>query len=351
MDFLTLKQKEINNLLNLKSSYLGLNKFNSSVVDYKSEFEVLDWTLKDKVKRLKLFVSPEVEQKKVLGFALLLSSFEDRTVEIIDITEKEVELIFSFAVKSIKSLKENKTHYAEIQDTFFPLGVIEDKTIEDGLVFTDENADEFSVVGIDFYGEQCNHSFRARNKETYCVLPASEVLISGPESFTKTIVNNIVSTALDRADKWKFYGLDSELSSKYQLDFYDETEVVKSTLRKLKKELQSRYELLDNLGNNNLSDVPEEMFEILDLRNVLLLINNVDKIELDQEDKDIIKDILRLGRAAKVSVVLISENEDDFLSKLGVSPKNVSKIIKCLDEETYSFSTHNAPEVVVRNFK
>ena len=351
MDFLTLKQKEINNLLNLKSSYLGLNNFNSSVVDYKSEFEVLEWTLKDKVKRLKLFVSPEVEQKKVLGFALLLSSFEDRTVEIINITDKEVELIFSSAVKDINSLKENKTYYAEIQDTFFPLGVIEDKVIQDGLVFTDENADEFSVVGIDFYGDQYNYSFRNRNKETYCVLPASEVLISGPESFTKIIVNNIVSTALDRADKWKLYGLDSELSSKYQLDFYDETEVVKSTLRKLKKELQSRYELLDNLGNNNLSDVPEEMFEILDLRNVLLLINNVDKIELDQESKDIIKDILRLGRAAKVSVVLISENEDDFLSKLGVSPKNVSKIIKCLDEETYSFSTHNAPEVIARNFK
>ena len=351
MDFLTLKQKEINNLLNLKSSYLGLNNFNSSVVDYKSEFEVLEWTLKDKVKRLKLFVSPEVEQKKVLGFALLLSSFEDRTVEIINITDKEVELIFSSAVKDINSLKENKTYYAEIQDTFFPLGVIEDKVIQDGLVFTDENADEFSVVGIDFYGDQYNYSFRNRNKETYCVLPASEVLISGPESFTKIIVNNIVSTALDRADKWKLYGLDSELSSKYQLDFYDETEVVKSTLRKLKKELQSRYELLDNLGNNNLSDVPEEMFDILDLRNVLLLINNVDKIELDQEDKDIIKDILRLGRAAKISMVLISENEDDFLSKLGVSPKNVSKIIKCLDEETYSFSTHNAPEVVARNFK
>lgn len=351
MDFLTLKQKEINNLLNLKSSYLGLNNFNSSVVDYKSEFEVLEWTLKDKVKRLKLFVSPEVEQKKVLGFALLLSSFEDRTVEIINITDKEVELIFSSAVKDINSLKENKTYYAEIQDTFFPLGVIEDKVIQDGLVFTDENADEFSVVVIDFYGDQYNYSFRNRNKETYCVLPASEVLISGPESFTKIIVNNIVSTALDRADKWKLYGLDSELSSKYQLDFYDETEVVKSTLRKLKKELQSRYELLDNLGNNNLSDVPEEMFEILDLRNVLLLINNVDKIELDQESKDIIKDILRLGRAAKVSVVLISENEDDFLSKLGASPKNVSKIIKCLDEETYSFSTHNAPEVIARNFK
>ena len=96
MDFLTLKQKEINNLLNLKSSYLGLNNFNSSVVDYKREFEVLEWTLKDKVKRLKLFVSPEVEQKKVLGFALLLSSFEDRTVEIINITDKEVELIFFF---------------------------------------------------------------------------------------------------------------------------------------------------------------------------------------------------------------------------------------------------------------
>lgn len=351
MDFLTLKQKEINNLLNLKSSYLGLNNFNSSVVDYKSEFEVLEWTLKDKVKRLKLFVSPEVEQKKVLGFALLLSSFEDRTVEIIDITEKEVELIFSSAVKNINSLKENKTHYAEIQDTFFPLGVIEDKTIQDGLVFTDENADEFSVVGIDFYGDQYRHSFLDRNKETYCVLPASDVLISGPESFTKTIVNNIVSTALDRADKWKFYGLDSEISSKYNLDFYDEPEVIKTTLRKVKKELQSRYELLDNLGNNNLSDVPEEMFDILDLRNVLLLINNVDKIEVSQEDKDIIKDILRLGRAAKVSVVLISENEDDFLSKLGVSSKNVSKIIKCLDEETYSFSTHNAPEVIARNFK
>lgn len=351
MDFLTLKQKEINNLLNLKSSYLGLNNFNSSVVDYKNEFEVLEWTLKDKVKRLKLFVSPEVEQKKVLGFTLLLSSFEDRTVEIIDIKEKEVELIFSSAVKNINSLKENKTHYAEIQDTFFPLGVIEDKTIQDGLVFTDENADEFSVVGIDFYGDQYNHSFRNRNKETYCVLPASEVLISGPESFTKTIANNIVSTVLDRADKWKFYGLDSELSSKYNLDFYDEPEVIKTTLRKVKKELQSRYELLDSLGNNNLSDVPEEMFEILDLRNVLLLINNVDKIEVSQEDKDIIKDILRLGRAAKISMVLISENEDDFLSKLGVSPKNVSKIIKCLDEETYSFSTHNAPEVVARNFK
>ena len=93
------------------------------------------------------------------------------------------------------------------------------------------------------------------------------------------------------------------------------------------------------------------MFEILDLRNVLLLINNVDKIEVDQEDKDIIKDILRLGRVAKVSVVLISENEDDFSSKLGVLPKNVSKIIKCLDEDTYAFSTHNAPEVVARNFK
>lgn len=220
MDFLTLKQKEINNLLNLKSSYLGLNNFNSSVVDYKSEFEVLEWTLKDKVKKLKLFVSPEVEQKKVLGFALLLSSFEDRTVEIIDITEKEVEIIFSSAVKDINSLKENKTHYAEIQDTFFPLGVIEDKTIEDGLVFTDENADEFSVIGIDFYGKQYEHSFKNRKKETSCILPTSEVLISGPESFTKTIVNNIVSTALDRADKWKLYGLDSELSSKYQLDFY-----------------------------------------------------------------------------------------------------------------------------------
>ena len=351
MDFLTLKQKEINNLLNLKSSYLGLNNFNSSVVDYKSEFEVLDWTLKDKVKRLKLFVSPEVEQKKVLGFALLLSSFEDRTVEIIDITEKEVELIFSSVVKNIKSLKENKTHYAEIQDTFFPLGVIEDKTIQDGLVFTDENADEFSVVGIDFYGDQYNHSFRDRNKETYCVLPASDVLISGPESFTKTIVNNIITTILNRADKWKFYGLDSKTYSKYHLDFYDEPEVVKETLRKVKKELESRYELLENLGVNNLSDVPEEMFNILDLRNVLLLINNVDKIEVDQESKDIIKDIVRLGRAAKVSIVLISENEDSFLSKLEISNKNVSKIIKCLDEETYSFSTHNAPTVVARNFK
>lgn len=351
MDFLTLKQKEINNLLNLKSSYLGLNNFNSSVVDYKSEFEVLDWTLKDKVKRLKLFVSPEVEQKKVLGFALLLSSFEDRTVEIIDITEKEVELIFSSAVKSIKSLKENKAYNTEVQDTFFPLGIIEDKTIEDGLVFTDENADEFSVIGIDFYGKQYEHSFKNRKKETSCILPTSEVFISGPESYTKTIVNNIVSTVLDRADKWKFYGLDSETSSKYHLDFYDETEVVKSTLRKVKKELQSRYELLDNLGNNNLSDVPEEMFEILDLRNVLLLINNVDKIELDQESKDIIKDILRLGRAAKVSIVLVAENEEDFTSKLGITRRNVSQVINCLDEETYSFSTHNAPEVVVRNFK
>ena len=346
-----MKQKEINNLLNLKSSYLGLNNFNSSVVDYKSEFEVLEWTLKDKVKRLKLFVSPEVEQKKVLGFALLLSSFEDRTVEIIDITEKEVELIFSSAVKSIKSLKENKTQYAEIQDTFFPLGVIEDKTIEDGLVFTDENADEFSVIGIDFYGKQYEHSFKNRKKETSCILPTSEVLISGPESFTKTIVNNIVSTVLDRADKWKFYGLDSETSSKYHLDFYDEPEVFKETLRKVKKELQSRYELLENLGNNNLSDLPTEMFEILDLRNVLLLINNVDKIEVDQESKDIIKDIARLGRVAKVSVVLISENEDDFLSKLGITRRNVSQVINCLDEETFSFTAHDAPTIVARNFK
>ena len=351
MDFLTLKQKEINNLLNLKSSYLGLNNFNSSVVDYKSEFEVLEWTLKDKVKKIKLFVSPEVEQKKVLGFTLLLSSFEDRTVEIIDITEKEVELIFSSAVKNIKSLKENKTYNTEIQDTFFPLGVIEDKTIQDGLVFTDENADEFSVVGIDFYGDQYNHSFRDRNKETYCVLPASEVLISGPESFTKTIVNNIVSTVLDRADKWKFYGLDSEISSKYNLDFYDEPEVIKTTLRKVKKELQSRYELLENLGNNNLSDLPTEMFEILDLRNVLLLINNVDKIEVSQEDKEIIKDILRLGRAAKVSIVLVAENEEDFTSKLEITRRNVSQVINCLDEETFSFTAHDAPTVVARNFK
>lgn len=351
MDFLTLKQKEINNLLNLKSSYLGLNNFNSSVVDYKSEFEVLEWTLKDKIKRLKLFVSPEVEQKKVLGFALLLSSFEDRTVEIIDITEKEVELIFSSAVKNINSLKENKTHYAEIQDTFFPLGIIEDKTIEDGLVFTDENADEFSVIGIDFYGKQYEHSFKNRKKETSCILPTSEVLISGPESYTKTIVNNIVSTVLDRADKWKFYGLDSETSSKYHLDFYDEPEVFKETLRKVKKELQSRYELLENLGNNNLSDVPEEMFEILDLRNVLLLINNVDKIEVDQEDKDIIKDILRLGRAAKVSIVLVAENEEDFTSKLGITRRNVSQVINCLDEETFSFTAHDAPTLIARNFK
>lgn len=351
MDFLTLKQKEINNLLNLKSSYLGLNNFNSSVVDYKSEFEVLEWTLKDKVKRLKLFVSPELEQKKVLGFALLLSSFEDRTVEIIDITEKEVELIFSSAVKNIKSLKENKTHYAEIQDTFFPLGVIEDKTIEDGLVFTDENADEFSVIGIDFYGKQYEHSFKNRKKETSCILPTSEVLISGPESFTKTIVNNIVSTVLDRADKWKFYGLDSETSSKYHLDFYDEPEVFKETLRKVKKELESRYELLENLGNNNLSDVPQEMFELLDLRNVLLLINNVDKVEVDQEDKDIIKDILRLGRAAKVSIVLVAENEEDFTSKLGITRRNVSQVINCLDEETFSFTSHDAPTLVARNFK
>ena len=351
MDFLTLKQKEINNLLNLKSSYLGLNNFNSSVVDYKSEFEVLDWTLKDKVKRLKLFVSPEVEQKKVLGFALLLSSFEDRTVEIIDITEKEVELIFSSAVKSIKSLKENKAYNTEVKDTFFPLGVIEDKTIQDGLVFTDENADEFSVVEIDFYGDQYNYSFRNRNKETYCILPASEVLISGSKSFTKTIVNNIVSTALDRADKWKLYGLDSELSSKYQLDFYDEPEVFKETLRKVKKELQSRYELLENLGNNNLSDLPTEMFEILDLRNVLLLINNVDKIEVSQEDKEIIKDILRLGRVAKVSIVLVAENEEDFTSKLGITRRNVSQVINCLDEETFSFTAHDASTVVARNFK
>lgn len=351
MDFLTLKQKEINNLLNLKSSYLGLNNFNSSVVDYKSEFEVLDWTLKDKVKRLKLFVSPEVEQKKVLGFALLLSSFEDRTVEIIDITEKEVELIFSSSVKSIKSLKENKAYNTEVKDTFFPLGVIEDKTIQDGLVFTDENADEFSVVGIDFYGDQYNYSFRNRNKETYCILPASEVLISGSKSFTKTIVNNIVSTALDRADKWKLYGLDSELSSKYQLDFYDEPEVFKETLRKVKKELQSRYELLENLGNNNLSDLPTEMFEILDLRNVLLLINNVDKIEVSQEDKEIIKDILRLGRVAKVSIVLVAENEEDFTSKLGITRRNVSQVINCLDEETFSFTAHDASTVVARNFK
>ena len=351
MDFLTLKQKEINNLLNLKSSYLGLNNFNSSVVDYKSEFEVLDWTLKDKVKRLKLFVSPEVEQKKVLGFALLLSSFEDRTVEIIDITEKEVELIFSSAVKSIKSLKENKAYNTEVQDTFFPLGVIEDKTIQDGLVFTDENADEFSVVGIDFYGDQYNYSFRNRNKETSCILPTSEVLISGPESFTKTIVNNIVSTVLDRADKWKFYGLDSETSSKYHLDFYDEPEVFKETLRKVKKELESRYELLENLGNNNLSDVPQEMFELLDLRNVLLLINNVDKIEVDQEDKEIIKDILRLGRVAKVSIVLVAENEEDFTSKLGITRRNVSQVINCLDEETFSFTAHDASTLVARNFK
>ena len=351
MDFLTLKQKEINNLLNLKSSYLGLNNFNSSVVDYKSEFEVLEWTLKDKVKKLKLFVSPEVEQKKVLGFALLLSSFEDRTVEIIDITEKEVELIFSSAVKDINSLKENKTYYAEIQDTFFPLGVIEDKTIEDGLVFTDENADEFSVIGIDFYGKQYEHSFKNRKKETSCILPTSEVLISGPESFTKTIVNNIVSTVLDRADKWKFYGLDSETSSKYHLDFYDEPEVFKETLRKVKKELESRYELLENLGNNNLSDLPQEMFEILDLRNVLLLINNVDKIEVSQEDKEIIKDILRLGRAAKVSIVLVAENEEDFTSKLGITRRNVSQVINCLDEETFSFTAHDAPTLIARNFK
>ena len=141
------------------------------------------------------------------------------------------------------------------------------------------------------------------------------------------------------------------MSSKYQLDFYDEPEVFKETLRKVKKELQSRYELLENLGNNNLSDLPTEMFEILDLRNVLLLINNVDKIEVSQEDKDIIKDILRLGRAAKVSIVLVAENEEDFTSKLGITRRNVSQVINCLDEETFSFTAHDAPTVVARNFK
>lgn len=262
-----------------------------------------------------------------------------------------MNLFFSSAVKDINSLKENKTYYAEIQDTFFPLGVIEDKTIEDGLVFTDENADEFSVIGIDFYGKQYEHSFKNRKKETSCILPTSEVFISGSESYTKTIVNNIVSTVLDRADKWKFYGLDSEISSKYHLDFYDEPEVFKETLRKVKKELQSRYELLENLGNNNLSDVPQEMFELLDLRNVLLLINNVDKIEVDQEDQEIIKDILRLGRAAKVSIVLVAENEEDFTSKLGITRRNVSQVINCLDEETFSFTAHDTPTLVARNFK
>ena len=80
MDFYTLKQKEINNLLNLKGSCLGLNNLTSSVLDYKDEFRILEWTTKDKVKRLNVFTSSN-NQEKLLKFAVLLSAFEDRAVE------------------------------------------------------------------------------------------------------------------------------------------------------------------------------------------------------------------------------------------------------------------------------
>lgn len=350
MDFYTLKQKEINNLLNLKGSCLGLNNLTSSVLDYKDEFRILEWTTKDKVKRLNVFTSSN-NQEKLLKFAVLLSAFEDRAVEFKIQEENVVEFIVSSKVKDIHSLKENSKYYKEIQDTFFPLGVIEDKTIKDGLIFTDENDDEFSVVGIDFFGDQLHHSFTNRNKKTSCILIGQHVLIKGQQQHTKVVLDNIVSTALDRANSWKLYGIGDETDSKYHLEFSNKDEIVKETLRKVKKELKDRYTLLESLSRNNLSDLPQEFYEASDFRNILLVVNNVNKVLEDQENREILQDIIRLGRSAKISTVLITEEKGNIMRNLHTSYSSITQFINCLDEDTFSFSVLENPYITVKNFK
>lgn len=350
MEFYTLKQKEINKLLNLKGSCLGLNNITSSVLNYKDEFIVTEWTLKDKVKRLKVF-TPSNNQEKLLKFAVLLSAFEDRTVEFKIQEENIVEFIVSAKVKDIHSLKENSKYYKEIQDTFFPLGVIEDKTIKDGVIFTDENDDEFYVVGIDFFGEQLHHSFTNRNKKTSCVLLGQHVLIEGQQQYTRVVLDNIVSTALDRADKWKFYGIGDKTDSKYHLEFFNKDEIIKETLRKVKEEMKERYNLLESLSRNNLSDLPQEFYEKSDFRNILLVVNNVNKVLEDQENREILQDIIRLGRVVKISTVLITEEKGNIMRNLHTSYNSITQFINCLNEDTFSFSILGNPYITVKNFK
>ena len=141
------------------------------------------------------------------------------------------------------------------------------------------------------------------------------------------------------------------MSSKYQLDFYDEPEVFKETLRKVKEEMKERYNLLESLSRNNLSDLPQEFYEKSDFRNILLVVNNVNKVLEDQENREILQDVIRLGRVVKISTVLITEEKGNIMRNLHTSYNSITQFINCLDEDTFSFSILGNPYITVKNFK
>jgi DNA segregation ATPase FtsK/SpoIIIE-like protein len=155
------------------------------------------------------------------------------------------------------------------------------------------------------------------------------VIIAGPTGGGKSVMQrNLIHHCLTHNDQWAVYGVDLtgvELKPylKYETTVREITTSVGDTLLmflKLQSEMYRRYALMEKHGINNLLDLDAKDSEAGDTKALMIIVDEAtalfrDENTMDTKARDMIREvtesIVRLGRAARIHVVLSTQRIAD----------------------------------------
>lgn len=176
-------------------------------------------------------------------------------------------------------------------------------------------------------------------------------IIAGPTGGGKSIMQrSLIHHCLTHNDQWAVYGVDLsglELKPylKYETTVREITTSVGDTLLmflKLQSEMYRRYALMEKRGINNLLDLDTKDPEAGDTKSLMIIVDEAtslfrDEITMDTKARDMIREvtesIVRLGRAARIHVVLSTQRIVDAAIPQTVNNCAVKIACGALDSE------------------
>ena len=154
------------------------------------------------------------------------------------------------------------------------------------------------------------------------------ILLTGATGGGKSVIQrNLIFHCIQHSDRWRFLGIDLkrvELSPYIKYDpavmgIAKNLEDAVEIIRYVNEEMMSRYDQMENLGVNNFKDLPDMPYAIMvmiDESYMLLAPSDFQTDEakaqdmLRKEARQRIADIVRLGRAAGIHLVLSTQRPD-----------------------------------------
>lgn len=174
---------------------------------------------------------------------------------------------------------------------------------------------------------------------------SAHLLLTGPAGSGKSVLErNIIFHCLQHPNKWRVLGVDFyrvELSpyEKYSpavLGIAKDLEEAVVACRFAREEMYNRYEKMEELGVNNYQDLPNAPYGlifIIDEISQLLALSGIKTNEGKAEDvlrneaAMILLDISRLGRAAGIHLVLVSQRPNANILNPEVKANMSTKIV------------------------